>query len=274
MGPVRRRGAGLPLRRAVRDPAQRRGVDAPGRGADRGRAGPLPRLLVVLPARPAAAARRAVGPARAVAADVEGGPGARRGRGRPARLAARPARRRAPVGGAGGVAGGDARPRLPQRPASLPDHARPLPRRAAVPRAPGARGRADGRRRVLAAGVRGLPRARRAARVRRAGRHGARGGAVCGGGARGRRRAVCAVRDPGRPRRRVRAADPLPRARLRRLPVAAVPALLRRPAEHELARRVPVGLRGGAAAVLPPARAGPDPRGRAGRAGAPPPPRT
>ena len=52
------------------DPAQRRGADAAGRGADRRRPGALPRLLVVLSARPAAAARRAVGAVRAVAAVV------------------------------------------------------------------------------------------------------------------------------------------------------------------------------------------------------------
>ena len=69
---VRRRRARLRRRGDVRDPAQRRGADAAGGGADRRRPGALPRLLVVLPARAAGAARRAVGGARAVAADVEG----------------------------------------------------------------------------------------------------------------------------------------------------------------------------------------------------------
>ena len=130
---------------------------------------------------------------------------------RAAGVAARPARRRAAVGGAGGVAGGDARARLPERPAPVPGHARALPRRAAVPRAAGARRRADRGGRVLAAGVRGVPRARHAARVRGAGRLGAHGGALRGHRGRASPRVLFApFVVAGGAGRRVRVARPLP----------------------------------------------------------------
>ena len=67
---VRRGGAVLGVDDAERHPAQRRGADAAGGRADRRRAGAVLRLLVVLPARPAVPARRAVGGVRAVAARV------------------------------------------------------------------------------------------------------------------------------------------------------------------------------------------------------------
>ena len=147
-------------------------------------------------------------------------------RGRAAGVAARAARRRAAVGGAGGVAGGDARAGLPERAASVPDHARAVPGRAAVPRAarrsPGALTGVAAFWRLefaayLALGV------LLAYAVR--GGMGARGGALRGRG--GRASPPCCSRRSSSlagPGRRVRAADPLPAARLRRLPVAAVPA--------------------------------------------------
>ena len=59
----------------------------------------------------------------------------------------------------------------------------------------------------------------------------------------------------------------LPADRLPRLPDAAVPALLRRAAQHRLARRLPQGQRRAAAALLPAARARRRPGRRGCRAG-------
>ena len=224
--------------RDVRDPAQRRGADAAGRRADRRRPGALPRLLVVLPAGPAAAARGRCGRRSA----------RRCWRGRSC-ARSRPARSRCWRGGSRAAAARRtgpprlawlatrARAGVSERPAPLPDHARAVPRRAAVPGAARARRGADRRGRVLAARVRRLPRAGRAARLRRA-RSTARapplhyaGAAIAVAGA-----LFAPFVVHGRSRRRVRAPGPLPAARLRRLPVAAVPARLRRAAEH-VARR-------------------------------------
>ena len=66
------RGGPVGADRPARAEPARRGADAPGRVADRRRPAALPRLLVELRPRPAAAARRAAGGVRAVAAQPGG----------------------------------------------------------------------------------------------------------------------------------------------------------------------------------------------------------
>ena len=225
---------------------------------------PVQRLLVVLPAGPALPARRALGAVRPVAA-VRGGSCAcsRPGRSRCWRGGSRARGGAPPLAALGAWLAAALALAYPSGPHPFPiTLALALGALLLLERA-GARGRAGGRRRVLAARVRRLPGARRAARVR---------GAAAGG--RARRRASRAPRPSAAAALLfapfVIAAGPgdafdllirYPLLDFSRLPVAAVPARLRRPAEHRLARRLPVGLGREPAALLPAAGA----RARAGR---------
>ena len=135
---------------------------------------------------------------------------------------------------------------------------------------PGAGGRARRPGRGLADRVRRVPVPRRAAGLRAAaGRAAAAGAAVRRRRAAGGRRALHAGGRRGRARRLVRPARALSARGLLRLPVAAVPARLRRPAEHRLDRRLPERLGREPAAVLPAARADARPGRLAGGAGVP-----
>ena len=223
---VRRRGARLPAAAMLRDPAQRRGPDAPGGGADRRRPGALPRLLVVLPARPAGAAGRAVGGLRA----------RRCWRGRSC-ARSRPERSRCWRGGSRAAAARRAGRRSPpgwRRRFALayPSGPHPFPITLALClgallclERPVLAGVLTGRRR-RSGGSSSPPIWRSAccSRTRCAGQSGRAAARYAGAARRHRCAAVRAVRDRRGTRRRVRAADPLPAARLRRLPVAAVPA--------------------------------------------------
>ena len=207
----------------------------------------------------------AVGGVRAVAAGLEGGAGARRRSGRAARVAARAPRRRAGLGRAAW------RGSATTFALAYPSGPHPFPITLALClgallclERPALAGALTGAGGVLAARVRRLPDARGAARLRGAG-VALRAPRCATSERRPRSPARCSRRSSHRrSRRRVRAADPLPAARLRRLPVAAVPARLRRAAQHRLAGRLPVGLGREPAAVLPAARARAGARGGAG----------
>ena len=255
--PVRDRGGGLGHHRLQGPAAQRRGPDAPGGAPDRGGPGPVLRFLVVLPAGPAVSARQPLERARTLAPDLARGARARgRRRGR-ARL-----RAGAPRGGAEDVAGDLGRRDTGHGPAPaappVPDRPRPgAGEPAAVPAPPGAGRRALRRVRGLAPRVRRLPGRggdprpghTPAARARPP----PRGPEVRDLRAAGRRRSVRARGRGGRPEQDLGPPHPLSHHRLRQIPGAAVPAELRRAAEHQLGRRLPLGLVREHAPVLPPA---------------------
>ena len=269
LAPPLRRSRALPASPPRRNPAQRRGADAA--AASRIADGQVPYWdfwWYYPPGQPYLLGRP-VGAVRAVAARVAGRAGALRRRGGGARLRARPLRGGA-LGAAGAreLAGGGAGDGVPDWAAPVPAHARAGARCAAPVRAQAARwpacSRASPRR-----GGSSSPPISSSASCSRTVRPGARAAAPAGACA-SRAAAALAALVLYAP---VVAAAGLgdswdllvryPLRGLRRLPVAAVPARLRRAAEHRLDRRLLLRLRREPAAVLPAARAGARPGGLA-----------